>query len=122
MNKPVTPKDPPPGKTTVLTGGDAFPSAETEWGGINPGMSLLDYFAGQLAAGCMMSVVGKTSDNVVEEVHVGAVAAYRMAQALVAESERLQVVDEDGMTQAYRDSCDGSQVGHPAANNDNGGR
>jgi hypothetical protein len=95
------------------SGGDAFPMAETEWGGINPGMSLLDYFAGQVAAGCMMAVVGKTPDNVVEEVHVAAVAAFRMAQALVAESGRLQVVGEDGHTQAYRDSCDGSQVGHP---------
>lgn len=73
----------------IQRGGDAFPMQSSE--GYYPGMSLLDWFAGQVAPGCMMAVVGKVRGHVVEEVHVAAKAAYRMAAVLVAESEERQM-------------------------------
>ena len=79
-----------------VRGGSAFPLNNAD--GIYPGMSLLDYFAGQVAPGCMAAVVGKVPGEVFEEVYVAAVAAYRMADALVAESERRQAECADEAT------------------------
>lgn len=79
---------------TVDTGGNAFPTEdvvhknpENEQHFCFPGMTLLDYFAGQILAAC-------TPDNIIEKkLGVLAANAYMVAQAMIAEKRRREKSD-----------------------------
>ncbi len=73
---------------TKMTGGAAFPVAETEWGGIYTGMSLLDWFAGKVVSG---NIQGHMDPEHLESL---ARQTFDVAEALVAESEKRQAVEE----------------------------
>lgn len=78
-------------------GGPAFPCPETDFGtnrhgekigsDFQPGISTRDYFAAKAIQGCVGMV---NADNISDLVAVAASAAYKVADAMLAEREKTQ--------------------------------
>ena len=64
-------------------GGPAFPNTYDEWHEGLGGMSLLDYYAGQVISPMLVQAYGKTPDVLADY-------AYNIAQAMIAEKRRLE--------------------------------
>ena len=81
-------------------GGQAFPTAPTEWSGLNEGMSLRDYFAAQ----AMCSLLSNNSDDAEDRVRNAAdliasriaSRAYVMADAMIKARDVIATVIYNG--------------------------
>ncbi|WP_239497177.1 hypothetical protein [Franconibacter helveticus] len=77
-------------------GGQVFPTAPTEWSGLNEGMSLRDYFAAQ----AMCALLSNNSDDAEVRVRNGAkhvaARAYDMADAMMKARDVIATVIYNG--------------------------
>lgn len=76
----------------VKNGGSAFPNEGGEYSGLyaDPGMSLRDWFAGQIASHTISGAAAAGSSVPASLMPEIAQAAYKMADAMLAERERGQ--------------------------------
>lgn len=77
-------------------GGQAFPTAPTEWSGLNEGMSLRDYFAAQAMCALLTNNSDDAEDRVRNAADLIASRAYVMADAMIKARDVIATVIYNG--------------------------